>query len=419
MKKVCVRIESMPSPPPPPGTILNSPCHSKGSFVIGWARPFESDDFKVLVKHMWKYTSYDLEEFDMFYSDPGWRINLDGMEKAVQLGYDININGKELAIDPSRPLIEDIIEHKSRLDLMNEYNTELRKLKGRIASVRERRENRKIDSWKEGLVFLSDDDAIENVEKKEVINQGKLYRGGWIHTYAKITFDFEGNRYDGFYSYYNGADMWVTSYYVPEEIANIVNERMALKEVRNPSRSLMNAIMEHEHPGTGFYIHESAVFDVVLSRPELIDEAKERFIEKAISTELSEEERDTWRCRVNDVLYDDEETLFDLLCIKNDVIEARRVKIQKWQELKDADEEEKRLEAERKERERQREMEERMRRREARESRVSALKDELGRDNTKKELLERYNHLLERGIIYKSWNKGKIAEAIARREASA
>src|SRR5271157_3418305 len=110
-KQLRVAVESLPSPPPAPGAVLNSPAQSNGSFVIGWARPFDGDDYRQVASHMWKYSRDDLEEFDMFEADPGWRIDADGLDIARSLGYEIFIDNKRVSFADGQPLLDTIAAH--------------------------------------------------------------------------------------------------------------------------------------------------------------------------------------------------------------------------------------------------------------------------------------------------------------------
>lgn len=110
-KKLYVSVEALPKAPVPEGTFLNSPSHEKGSFVFGWQKPFELGDFNYLLSNrlIWKYSTEDLEEFDMFEAQAGWRINAIGLKYVLQKGYEVYINQIQLIDDKTISIEQNII----------------------------------------------------------------------------------------------------------------------------------------------------------------------------------------------------------------------------------------------------------------------------------------------------------------------
>lgn len=88
-----VYVESKPHDDDLSNVILNSPVPNKGAFLVPeriikkvWSKIKQNNS-------CWFLSSDDLEEFDMFFSRPGWRYNLDALQILFDNNYTLRIEG--------------------------------------------------------------------------------------------------------------------------------------------------------------------------------------------------------------------------------------------------------------------------------------------------------------------------------------
>lgn len=94
--------ELMPHTQDLTGEILNRPAPQGGAFLL--RERLEKDEWTRLKEAgAWFWSKDDLEEFDMFWSDAGWRYSLAAVEAAIELGYAVQI-GDELPVTSTEQL---------------------------------------------------------------------------------------------------------------------------------------------------------------------------------------------------------------------------------------------------------------------------------------------------------------------------
>lgn len=81
-------VESMPRKEEAAG-LLNSPAPTGGAFMTN--DRIEKSDWAKIKDHARYYSREDLEDFDMFFHERGWRYTIEALKKLSQLGYNVTV----------------------------------------------------------------------------------------------------------------------------------------------------------------------------------------------------------------------------------------------------------------------------------------------------------------------------------------
>nr|MDO8088601.1 hypothetical protein [Candidatus Sigynarchaeum springense] len=215
-KQINASVESLPRPAPPAGAILNSPPQSNGSFVIGWNKPITGQDWPVLSKHMWKYSADDLEEFDMFDSEPGWRISEPGLIEASKLGYEIILDGLKIDFTSGKTIAEQV--QSFRKAEQEKQQAAAKQAREAAAAIKAKEE-----SWLAGKVVLCIPERDIHFEKIDEICHWRHISGSSFVQLIKFTAPPEIAGLEGVWRADHDYDTHYDSYYAPADVANKLN----------------------------------------------------------------------------------------------------------------------------------------------------------------------------------------------------
>ena len=110
---VTVSCESAPHEEDLSNVILNRPAPNLGAFLIHDRLP--KSLFQLIKPFGYYYSSDDLEEFDMFYSEPGWRFPLQALDVLLKKGVKLKMGNYELSkVEDVIPTLDKIADDRRK-----------------------------------------------------------------------------------------------------------------------------------------------------------------------------------------------------------------------------------------------------------------------------------------------------------------
>lgn len=95
---VTVHVESEPHTQDLSGVLLNRPAPSGGAFLISHRVPRAVWD-QMKAAGAWYFSADDLEELDMFQSEPGWRYSVSAIVVLLRNGYSLSLRGQTITTE--------------------------------------------------------------------------------------------------------------------------------------------------------------------------------------------------------------------------------------------------------------------------------------------------------------------------------
>lgn len=239
-KTIRVHVEFEPRPAPvPAGVLLNRPAPTGGAFLISQRLPREDWD-AAKAAGAWYMDADELEEMDMFFSDPGWRYPLAALEALIARGYSLDLRDQTIAtVDALRAMFTDeaVAAYHAAVKAAEEAAAQARLAAGQAEAEDARVKRAEYETWKAenlaGLVrsTVYPDGLIAQYNRRGV--EWLHFEAGWVTTGDSYT-AIETDHGPGWLCSYGNAH----AAYVPQATADDWYAAKWDKDKEDPRRVL-------------------------------------------------------------------------------------------------------------------------------------------------------------------------------------
>jgi hypothetical protein len=283
--KLSFNIERIPAPVPV-GPLIR-PANEKGIFTLIDRLPEEA--WSLVKPYASYYDEETLEDFDMFYSDPGWRVSGEGIEKLLEKGFDCFLLGKYQFNTLSE--IEGIVENHKRKAEEEEREKERQKA---IQQEAERKEKERVQALRKQAINQLTDGLIETTVFKEHPYQDTQEFLGYIRSETPEmlkpdTLVFQKGEDRMVWEFYGNA----VRAYLEKHLAGEWMKEAIEKSIKTPSSYLISTILHHRGIGktTNFSdCYACEHYKIIRDDESLSEKAIQNYKEQKTRTWLTEEE---------------------------------------------------------------------------------------------------------------------------------